>query len=178
MKKIILILLFIAGVIAITALVRYGAFAPEEPVSVSGTDGWLTATTSGNGIKFLYPALFDTKYVNTFDWPPMAEIYEKIYSCRGAGSETAEGGKTERRVIGGREYCVTSVTEGAAGSVYTEYAYAFPNGKKTVILTFTTKAPQCGNYPDLEREECEKERNAFDLDALVDRMARTLTVRE
>ncbi|MFZ2414956.1 MAG: hypothetical protein WAW33_03110, partial [Minisyncoccia bacterium] len=78
------------------------------------------------------------------------------------------------RLVNNREYCVTKESEGAAGSIYTNYAYAFPKDTKTIIFTFTTRATQCANYDEPNKTACEKEREAFDLDGIVDRMAQSL----
>jgi hypothetical protein len=64
--------------------------------------------------------------------------------------------------IGGREYCVTKVSDGAAGSTYTQYAYATAEGNdKTKIFTFTLRFVQCMNYDDPEQAECLSERDTF-----------------
>ncbi len=38
-------------------------------------------------------------------------------------------------------------------------------------------ATQCGNYDEAERKVCEGERETFDLDSIVDRMARSIKFR-
>lgn len=146
-------------------------------------DLWKTATS--NGITFQYPETLLTTYINTQDWPPQIQILNEPFTCTEAGSETARAGKTEKRLVDDREYCRTSIVEGAAGSIYTQYAYAFPlystgstqADRKTGIFTFTTRATQCGNYDEAERKACEGERETFDLDSVVDRMARSLKFR-
>src|SRR5690606_3694063 len=98
------------------------------------------------------------------------------FACTEAGEETARAGRTELTTVGDRTYCVTRVAEGAAGSVYTMYAYALPAGDDVVILTFSMRAPQCGNYDEPNRSECEREREAFSMDQIIDDVARTLRV--
>jgi hypothetical protein len=80
--------------------------------------------------------------------------------------------------VGGRSYCVTKQSEGAAGSIYTQYAYAFPDGTGTAIFTFTLRAVQCANYDDPKKTECENERAAFDPDGIMDRVTKTVTREE
>ena len=145
----------------------------------------LWKTTTENGITFQYPETLLTTYINTQDWPPQVQVLNEPYTCTEAGSETARAGKTEKRLVDNREYCRTSIVEGAAGSIYTQYAYAFPlhstgstqADRKTGIFTFTTRATQCGNYDEAERKACEDERETFDLDSVVDRMARSIKFR-
>lgn len=136
---------------------------------------WQMFSDSAQGIAFRYPAKLSAAYTEAFDWPPQVQILDNSFSCSEASSETARGGSTARRMVDDRTYCVTSVVESAAGSVYTQYAYAFPKGDQTIVLTFSTRAPQCGNYNEPQRSACEGEREAFDLDGLVDRIAQSVT---
>lgn len=66
--------------------------------------------------------------------------------------------------------------EGAAGSVYTLYAYAWPAADTVIILTFSLRSVQCGNYDEALRSECERERAAFSIDPIIDPIARTVTL--
>jgi hypothetical protein len=185
MKKII-----IAGVIALGILWSWYAFqskdteAPldDENATTTGNEpaadrwsGWETATTSEGGISFRYPAAFGTSYITPVDWPPQLQVLSEPFSCTAAGDETARAGKTELRTIEGREYCVTQITEGAAGSIYSQYAYAFPKDDATMILTFTLRMPQCLNYDDPERTACQDEQETFALDPLIDMVAQSIT---
>jgi len=147
--------------------------SPEATAGKAGgsNDLWKTMTDSKTGITFQYPETLLTTYIHTQDWPPQIQVLNEPYACSEAGSETARAGKTEKRLVDNREYCRTSVVEGAAGSIYTQYAYVFPKDNKTIIFTFTTRATQCGNYDEAERKACEGERETFDLDSVVDRMA-------
>ena len=61
--------------------------------------------------------------------------------------------------------------------MYTEYAYSFQKGTKVPTLTFSLKATQCGNYPEKEMQECDAERDAFNIDTIVDRIAQTLQLK-
>lgn len=134
----------------------------------------LWKTTTSNGVMFQYPETLLTKYINTQDWPPQVQVLNEPFTCTEAGEETARAGKTEKRLVDDREYCRTSIVEGAAGSIYTQYAYAFPKDGKTIIFTFSFQAVQCANYDNLQKTACENERSAFDLDSVVDRMARSI----
>ncbi len=138
-------------------------------------DLWKTATS--NGITFQYPETLLTTYINTQDWPPQVQVLNEPFICTEAGEETARAGQTMKRMVDDRTYCVTKESEGAAGSVYTNYAYAFPSTDKTIIFTFSLRAVQCANYDDPQKTACENERSAFDLDSTVDRMARSIKFR-
>ncbi len=117
-----------------------------------------------------------TTYITAVDWPPALSAVEGEYSCTEAGEETARAGKTERRIINGQEYCRTVVTEGAAGSIYSQYAYVFERDGETFSMTFSTRAPQCGNYDEAQRLECEAELNSFDVDEIADQAAKALAM--
>ena len=143
-----------------------------------GHDDWKTYSNSTGGITFRYPDKLTTKYISVVDWPPQVQILDQAYSCNEAGSEIARAGKTEKRLVDNREYCVTKESEGAAGSIYTNYAYTFAKNGGTVILTFTTRSVQCGNYYDIpEQAECEGERQTFDMDGVADRIIQSLEIK-
>lgn len=143
---------------------------------IAGADEWETYTDPGRGISFRYPPHLDTVYIEAFDWPPKADIRPGQFSCTEAGSVRARAGKTEHRDIGGEVFCVTRVDEGAAGSVYSQYAYAFARDVRVVTLTFTLRAVQCGNYDDPKKTRCEQERAAFDIDPVIAGIAATLRI--
>ena len=146
-----------------------------EFAACPSNDLWKSMTDSKTGITFQYPETLLTTYLHTQDWPPQIQVLSEPYRCAEAGSETTRAGKTEKRLVDNREYCRTSIVEGAAGSIYTQYAYAFPKDGKTIIFTFSLRAVQCANYDDPQKTDCENERSAFDLDSTVDRMARSIT---
>lgn len=137
-------------------------------------DLWKTITDSKTGASFQYPEQLITEYIHTVDWPPQIQVLDEPFNCTESGSEIDRAGQTIKRMVGNRVYCVTKITEGAAGSIYTQYAYAFSKDDKTIILTFTLRAVQCGNYDDPQKTACEGERESFDLDGLVDRIAQTV----
>lgn len=141
--------------------------------AATSTSGWKTFTDSAQGFTFQYPETLTTKYITTVDWPPKVSISGDPFACTTAGKETDRAGQTTKEIINGRAYCVTKVVEGAAGSMYTQYAYATEIENKVLYFTFTLRATQCANYEPTERTACESERAAFDIDSLVDQIAQT-----
>ena len=140
-------------------------------------DEWRFATTPD--YTFQYPADPGLEYVELTDWPPMVELTTDVFVCTEAGTETDRAGRTEQVTMGDRQYCRTIIVEGAAGSTYTQYAYAFPRDEGTAIMTFSTRTPTCGNFAGNEVAACEAEVEGFEVDDLADRMARTFnTVNE
>lgn len=154
--------------------------APVEQPSLANqqsTDqfaGWDATTDSDTTVVFKYPPVLGTQYISFVDWPPTLRILPQPFACTPAGNGIDRGGKTERRTVEGRVYCVTQIDEGAAGSVYSQYAYVFPRGTSTATLTFTLRTPECGNYDESERLACENERDAFKLDPLIDTIAQSI----
>ncbi|MDE1970869.1 MAG: tryptophan-rich sensory protein [Patescibacteria group bacterium] len=139
------------------------------------TKFWKIITDPKTGATFKYPESFSTTYLYPIDWPPAVQIIHQAFTCKEAGSEFGRAGETRRRVIKGMTFCVTKESEGAAGSIYTHYAYAFGVHDNTVILTFSTRRVQCANYEAPTQQICEGERNSFDLDGLLDEIAQHLT---
>lgn len=169
-----------------TAVGRTGPNCDFAPCPTDeNNDLWQTTTDDKAGITFQYPTDLLTTYIHTVDWPPKVQVLYEAFTCTEAGTETARAGKTEQRLVDDRTYCVTTESEGAAGSIYTNYAYAFPlystgstqADRKVIIFTFSLRAVQCANYDEPQKTDCEKEREAFDLDSIIDRMARSITVK-
>lgn len=155
--------------------------APVEPnIPINGAytppANWVISQTEGRA--FYYPPTLDTEYIQLTDWPPALQILEESFACTPAGEEIERAGKTELITIGGRKYCRTTTLEGAAGSTYGLYAYAFPQGEATAILTFGLRFPECANYDKPQNLECQNERDTFDIDSVLDNIATSLKIRE
>jgi len=141
-------------------------------------DGWKTYVDPNEKITFRYPEKLNTKYTSVVDWPPQVNFLNQTYSCNWVGSEIEQAGRTEKRMVGDREYCVTKKNEGAAGSTYTNYVYAFPKNNGTATLTFIVRSVQCGNYYDMpEQTECESEERSFDINKVVDQIVQSLEIK-
>lgn len=136
---------------------------------------WEAEVVEEHNISFQYSESLNTEYIDETDWPPQARILDEEFSCTEAGSETDRAGGTEIKIINNNVYCVTTVTEGAAGSIYRQYAYASDFNNKTLIFTFSLRFPQCANFDDSQRQECEDEYNNFDLDGLVDSIMQSIS---
>lgn len=136
---------------------------------------WKAAVDASAHASFQYPPTIPTKYISLVDWPPKIQVVHEPFACTQAGSQTARAGKTEQKIINGITYCVTTESEGAAGSVYTQYAYAWYKGDATVILTFSLRFVQCANYDQPKQQECQAERDTFTPDTILDQIAQTVT---
>lgn len=132
---------------------------------------------SDNAVSFQYPHTLGTTYIEPIDWPPKAQVVKEKFTCTTAGSETEQAGKTQPLTINGHNYCVTKFTQGAAGSLYSLYAYGFEKDGKTVILSFGLRFPQCDNYEGDKKAACKAEENSFDVNGMVDTMASTVQLK-
>lgn len=150
---------------------------PSAPVGgeVSSTANWLTSVDEHVGVSFRYPAQLPTTYIHAQEWPPQVRVLPWAFTCKETGEPGPEQGTTRLHTVGAHSYCVTTTNEGAAGSIYTTYAYAFASGANTRIMTFSLRSVQCANYDEPKRSACEQERASFNLDELVDHIAQTIT---
>ena len=139
---------------------------------------WAT-TTNGDGITYQYPKELLAKYISIIKWPPVVKIETGTFSCK-TTPQAASGMAdiTSEKMVNGRIYCVNVKHEGAAGSVYSSYIYTTNYtaalNSKLVNISFTLRYPNCNNYNDEQNEICASEREAFDLDVIVDRLAQTI----
>jgi len=146
----------------------------EDNNSESSNNLWMT-TTNDQGITFQYPKELLVKYVSVAEWPPVIKIETGAYSCQTTPQEVSSMSDiTSERMVDNRTYCVNIKNEGAAGSVYSSYIYTTTKNGKLVKISFTLQYPNCNNYDEEQRKACTNEREAFDIDSTVDRMAQTI----
>lgn len=134
---------------------------------ITGRFGWATTTDQISQISFSYPPSLSFNYITAVDWPPAVRLDNDFSGCLEAGQTTARAGQTGQRVIDGKNYCVTVVSEGAAGSVYNQYAYSLGAGDEQIIMTFSLKFVQCLNYDEPKQSDCLAEQGNFSPDSMV-----------
>jgi hypothetical protein len=139
---------------------------------------WKLYTDAAQHVSFKYPDTLGTEYIFAQSWPPTVQVSNGAFNCNQNNPSNNEMQKTEERVINGRTYCVTEESEGAAGTMYTQYTYSFPKNGKVVSLNFTIAYVQCGNYNNPERQECEQERKNFNIDGIIDQIAQTIVLKK
>ena len=150
-------------------------FAPC-PV-ISSTTSWKTSTDNKTGVSFKYPENVGTKYISVVDWPPKIQILNQAFTCTEGGALGTQVGQVVKKTIGGKEFCVTTEAEGAAGSTYLQYSFTSGFSNKTVVATFALREVQCANYDDPKKTECMVERSAFNIDVLLAEMVNTVQVK-
>jgi len=136
--------------------------------------GWIGKTD--NGASFRYPENLSTNYIYPQEWPPELLITDNVgFSCQEGGlGINGLPGMTIQKKINNIVYCIENVSDDVAGTVYTDYNYTFLKDSRLVKLSFTLAYPQCDNYSDPQKTECEQERQTFDLDVLINRIAESV----
>ncbi|MFA6536215.1 MAG: hypothetical protein WC250_03455 [Candidatus Paceibacterota bacterium] len=153
-------------------------FSPCPSSADKETKGWTTFTDPAGAYSFKYPADWPTDYVATVDWPPKVNFISGPFTCTEGGSQIARAGETVKKLIAGREYCITKEVEGAAGTMYIQYVYATEFGDRTAYFTWTMRQPQCLNYDQPRQGECLDEENAFDPDSLMSQIVGTFKLNQ
>jgi len=148
------------------------------PLVDKETKGWTAFVDPAGTYSFKYPADWPTDYVAPVDWPPKINFASGPFVCTEGGSEIGRAGKTVKKVIAGRDYCITKEVEGAAGTMYIQYAYATQFDTQTAYFTWTTRQPQCANYDKPNRSACQDEENAFDPDSLISQLVGTFKLNQ
>ena len=101
------------------------------------------------------------------DWPPVVEHLHEKYICEEGSTSGDVPLVTEERVIDGKTFCITSTSEGAAGSRYEDYSYTTPTHDGIEKVSFTLRYPNCSAYESPTRERCEYSQSHFNLDTIV-----------
>lgn len=148
----------------------------QNTSSETNNDDWKIIENTEMNYSFSYPESLETTYISTVDWPPQVQITDQDFACTEAGEVIDRAGKTEEKTINGTTYCVTEITEGAAGSIYHQYAYGFEGDDSTVYMTASLRFVQCANHDELQQSECQDEQENFDMDILMGEIAQTLVV--
>ena len=176
MKKL-LIWIIILGALAVGGYMytQNGGQGSGDVPQISGgsvPEGWIVS--AGDGLAFSYPEAISASYIGMIIWPPQGYLLGAgPISC--VEAKTAIG-QTSKRVIEGNTYCVTENTEGAAGTISTQYAYAFEKGGQVAALIFSLRYRQCANFPEPKKAECETERKTFSVDKLANTIAQSFKI--
>ncbi|HPN81574.1 MAG TPA: hypothetical protein PK412_03465 [bacterium] len=134
-----------------------------------------TTTTNRDGVTYQYPKELLAKYISIIKWPPVVKIETGTYSCKTTPPEVSRiSDITSKRMVDDRAYCVNVKHEGAAGSVYSSYAYTTVKNDKLIKVSFALQYPNCNNYDDKQNEACVSERQTFDVDSTVDRIVQSI----
>lgn len=115
----------------------------------------------------VYNTALNTKYISAVgEWSPKVTFVKSEFVCNVGGSEINSNGITIKKLIGDKEYCITTKIEGAAGSIYATYVYSMKIGEQIATTTFVLQFVQCANYDDPKKTECQNERASFNPDII------------
>ncbi len=116
----------------------------------------------------VFDTALTTTYITNADsvWPPAVTFKDGILTCDEQGNQITENGKTTQKKIDNNDYCITAMSEGAAGSTYTTYTYVTPINNQLATTVFTLRFVQCENYDEPNRSACLTERANFSVDGL------------
>jgi len=135
---------------------------------------WSTATND-QGLSFQYPKELSAKYLSAVEWPPVIRVEAGTYSCEATPQEASHLSKIiSPRLVDNQAYCLSVEHEGAAGSVYSSYIYTIVKNDQLVKVSFTLRYPNCDNYEEGPSQVCASEREAFDIDSIVNRIVQTI----
>jgi hypothetical protein len=145
-----------------------------QAATASSTDNTLkTFKDPRQNISYRYPEL-STKFIHAQEWPPTVSIAAGKFNCSIATNTSASLPMTTKKMIGGQEYCITILSDAAAGTVYNTYNYLTELNGKLVTLKFILGEVQCLNYDNPQQAACLKERKAFNPDSLISQIIPTL----
>jgi len=146
---------------------------------------------NGSEKQLHYDILVDlnTEYIGSQDWkvkivneeekyPPKFKITEGQIDCKKTSSESGLLFRTVKRKIDGRIYCIESLSEGAAGTIYTQYTYSTIKSGSLIMVSCVIRYPQCINYSEPYRTECANERERFDLNKIIGRIVKNLSIKK
>lgn len=139
------------------------------------------------GFEFRYPEKLDMNYIGVVPegWPPKIDyltlppgpLDPKFFCNEKSNLKTEFGyGSREKIIVNSNTYCLTRVSEGAAGSNYITYIYKFIKNDKSISLKFILRYINCSSFTEVndKMKECEKEQGNFDSGVLADKIISTL----
>jgi len=163
-----------------------GEIVAQNCVLEKGNMHW--KEVKSNGMLFRYPESLKERYIFLQKWPPEIKILTNRYDFPAAieiknGKLTCQTGLEKsslsrrfyQKDIHGRAYCIRAESEGAAGSVYTDYTYFTIYKKYLISINFVLRFPNCFHYSEPQRIECTTERETFDIDYTINKIVESIS---
>lgn len=132
------------------------------------TANWKTFIDTNYSVEFKYPDVkVDTNYIGTQAWkyPPKITniINESLWNCQDEKNMvTKEGFKSQKeQIIEGNKYCVTEISESAAGTDFHINRYSTYLKGKRVTLEIQYSLVDCGVFTDKLMVECNDKESTF-----------------
>ncbi|EKD23762.1 MAG: hypothetical protein ACD_81C00186G0016 [uncultured bacterium] len=149
------------------------AACPEATIDTA----WKKFTSTKTNVLFYYPESIGATYIRAVEWPPLLTTSRDPFSCIEGGLETYRAGKTEKKTVERRTYCVTKTSQETDGSVFTDYVYRTELADVVIAFTTTLQAVHCSNSVEPQKTECENERATFTLDDIMGRVMQSALLR-
>ena len=112
-------------------------------------------------------------------WPPTIQYSATLYSCNPPSHTNGMDKSSIERVINGRTYCIVTISEGAAGTIYKTYTYTTADTNRTdragtLTTTFTLGYQDSDCEIPNQQTACHTAQLNFDnnLDAIIDSLMR------
>ncbi|MDD3656956.1 MAG: MliC family protein [Atribacterota bacterium] len=163
-----------------------GEIVAQNCVLDKGSDDW--KEFKSNDIIFQAPEYLEAEYVsfqkwppeikiltNKNDWPWEIEIKNEELACQTSPEESSFSRRFYKQNINGRNYCIRAESEGAAGSVYTDYTYFVIYKGNLISINFVLRFSNCSHYPEPKRIECFTERETFDIGNTINEIAESIS---
>jgi len=143
---------------------------------------WKTYRNEDYGYEIKYPEELDTSYVyiHQSTWPPQITVkpIDPNFICEEFQNKKISTGYGNQKevILNNSKYCLLTVGEGTAGTIYVTYKYITDKNSKQLTLVFVLKFPNCGTtyYSiDNKMQECQKEQKDFEPTVLIDKILST-----
>ena len=172
-------------------IILFNDIVEDESENSSQTEVKIIIEEIDNGSEkqLHYVILVDlnTKYIGSQDWKvkivteeekylPKFKITENQIDRMTSSSENGLLIKTVKRKIDGRIYCIESTNEGAAETIYTQYAYFTLKNGNLITVSCVIRYPQCMNYSEPYNSECANEHEPFNLDKIISLIVKNLRI--
>jgi len=124
---------------------------------------------SDPSLNFQVPDTSSFQYASFRDWQFDALPFDTSMelNCEVTDLAASQNLRRFEAMINDVAYCIEASSEGAAGSVYTEYKYTRILGDYLVNARFTVQYPNCQNYSDSEALVCAEERENMNMNEII-----------
>jgi len=123
---------------------------------------------------YLFPQTPNTQYLSLYNFSVKIEkisdttgkelLNEGELICEESDPLLSTNNRTKIIKKEDKNYCLKAFSEGAAGSIYTEYELSYLKDENLYTLSYLAVFPQCYNYPEEQMLECQEERENFFLE--------------
>ncbi len=172
-----------------TTTIKFEYYRKWNPEKIDKSKEFKVIVKEKTQAHFNFPDNLESEYISMQDWevnffdseekyPSKYRIAKGQVHCKESSAQHSLPVKMFKRTINGRRYCIETLSEGAAGSIYKEYIYATVKNGNLITINFTVRYQQCGNYAEPKRSECKSDLKEFDPDDIVDRFVKDVELKQ